>query len=123
MASIIQINTESRGNYLPLGKRTDIIGRSETVSMQVLDEQVSRKHLKIRFDESTGRHLASDMNSHNGVFVNDCKIEDEVELKEGDVIRIGSAELFYMEKDFDDAQSALHHYKKVGERVKPTMMK
>ena len=50
------------------------------------------------------------------------KIDQEVELKEGDVIRIGSAELFYMNQDFDDAQSALHHYKQVGERAKPTMI-
>ena len=122
MASIIQTNTEDQGSYLPLGKRTNVIGRSEALPMQILDDQISRKHLKIRFEESTGRHLASDMNSHNGVFVNDRKIEDEIELKEGDVLRIGSAELFYTDKDFDDAQNALNHYKKFGERAKPTMM-
>ncbi len=122
MASIIQTNTEHKGNYLPLGKRTNVIGRSEALPMQILDDQISRKHLKIHFEEGTGRHVASDMNSRNGVFVNDRKIEQEIELKEGDVLRIGSAELFYTGKDFDDAQSALHHYKKVGERAKPTMM-
>ena len=122
MASIIQTNTEEQGNYLPLGKRTNIIGRSEALPMQILDDQISRKHLKIRYEESTGRHLASDMSSHNGVFVNDRKIDQEIELKEGDVLRIGSAELFYTGKDFDDAKSALHHYKKVGERAKPTIV-
>ena len=122
MASIIQVNTEDKGSYLPLGKRTNVIGRSEALPMQILDEQVSRKHLKVRFDENTGRHLASDMNSRNGVFLNNLKIEEEVELKEGDIIRIGGAELFYTDLDFDDAQSALHHYKKVGERAKPTMI-
>ncbi len=122
MASILQTNTENQGNYLPLGKRTNIIGRSEALPMQILDDQVSRKHLKIRYEESTGRHLASDMSSHNGVFVNDQKIDQEIELKEGDILRIGSAELFYTDKDFDDAQNALNHYKKFGERAKPTMM-
>ena len=122
MASIIQSDTNTHGHYLPLGKRTSIIGRSEALPLQILDNQVSRKHLKIHYDESTGRHLASDMHSHNGVFVNGRKIEEQVELKEGDVIRIGSAGLLYTEKDFDDAQSALHHYKKVGERAKPTIM-
>jgi len=122
MASIIQTNTENRGNYLPLGKRTNIIGRSETLPMQILDDQVSRKHLKIRYEEGSGRHVVSDMGSHNGVFVNGRKIEQDRDLVEGDIIRIGSAELFYTDKDFDDAQNALNHYKKVGERAKPTMM-
>ena len=122
MASIIQSDTDTRGHYLPLGKRTSIIGRSEALPLQILDSQVSRKHLKIHYDEGTGQHLASDMHSRNGVFVNGRKIEEEVELAEGDVIRIGSAELWYTQKDFDDAQSALHHYKKVGERARPTIV-
>lgn len=121
MASIIQYNSEEQVNYLPLGKRTNVIGRSEALPLQVLDSQVSRKHLKISYDETTDTHLASDMQSRNGVFVNGQQIEQETQLVEGDVIRIGSTELLYTSKDFDDAQSALYHYKKVGERGRPTL--
>ena len=123
MASIIQTSTENQENYLPLGRRINIIGRSETLNMQILDEQVSRKHLKIHYDQSTERHLASDMKSRHGVFVNGRKIEEETALQEGDIIRIGNTELFYTDEDFDDAKSALHHYKKRGERSTPTMTK
>ena len=122
MASIIYSTVDKQGRYLPLGRRINIIGRSEALSMQVLDDQVSRKHLKIRYEESTGQHLASDMNSHNGVSINGKKIGEETALKEGDLVRVGTTDLLFTETDFDDEQSALHHYKKVGERAKPTMM-
>jgi len=123
MASIILSNADGQGKYLPLGRRISVIGRLESLPLQVLDDQVSRKHLRIRFDESTGRYLATDLGSRNGVFVNGHKIEEEIELKEGDVVRIGNSDLLFTEKDFDDTQSALHHFKKAGERSKPTMMK
>lgn len=122
MASIIQYNSEEQVDYLPLGKRTSVIGRSEALPLQVLDDQVSRKHLRIRYDEGTDTHLASDMGSRNGVFVNDRKIESEAQLVEGDIIRIGNSELLYTDSDFDDAESALHHFKKAGERSRPTMV-
>lgn len=122
MASIIYSTLDKQGRYLPLGKRVNVIGRSEALSMQLLDDQVSRKHLKIRHEESTGQHLASDMKSHNGVSVNGRKIEEETALKEGDLLRVGNTDLLFTESDFDDEQSALHHYKKVGERAKPTIV-
>ncbi len=122
MASIIMSNSEEQAEYLPLGRRTSIIGRLESLPLQVLDDQVSRKHLRVRFDESSGRYLAGDMDSRNGVSVNGRKIEGEAELQEGDIIRIGNTDLVFTEKDFDDAQSALHHYKKVGERSRPTIV-
>lgn len=123
MASIIQWSTDNHGNYLPLGKRVNIIGCLESLPLQVLDEQVSRKHLRIRYNEGTQRHLASDMNSRNGVFVNGRKIQEETPLGEGDIIHIGNTELLYTDQDFDDTESALHYYKKVGERSKPTMVR
>jgi hypothetical protein len=43
-------------------------------------------------------------------------------LKDGDEIRIGQTTLLYTEKDFDNSESALSHFKKVGERQRPTMI-
>ena len=122
MACIIQSDVDGQGNYLTLGKRTSVIGRSESLPMQVLDDKVSRKHLRIRYDEATGRYLADDMNSRHGVFVNGQQIKSETELNEGDVLRIGNTNLLFTEKDFDDSESALHYYKKVGERDRPTFI-
>jgi pSer/pThr/pTyr-binding forkhead associated (FHA) protein len=62
------------------------------------------------------------MNSKHGVIINNQKITEQITLKEGDQIRIGQTTLLYTEKDFDDRESALSHFKKVGERQRPTMI-
>ena len=122
MASIIVTTGEHKGEYLPLGRRTNVIGRAEALPMQILDDMVSRKHLRIKYDENTNEHNAEDMNSKHGVFINNRKITELTALKEGDEIRIGQTTLLYTDKDFDDSESALSHFKKVGERQRPTMI-
>jgi pSer/pThr/pTyr-binding forkhead associated (FHA) protein len=122
MASIIITTGEHKGEYLPLGRRTNVIGRAEALPMQILDDMVSRKHLRIRYDENTNEHYAEDMNSKHGVLINNRKITELTVLKEGDQIRIGQTTLLFTEKDFDDSESALSHFKKVGERQRPTMI-
>lgn len=122
MASIIITSGEQKGEYLPLGRRINVIGRAEALPMQILDDMVSRKHLRIRYDETTGEHSAEDMDSKHGVFVNNRKLTALTVLREGDEIRIGQTTLMFTEKDFEDRQSALEHYKKAGERQRPTMM-
>ena len=122
MASIIVTSGEQKGEYLPLGRRTNVIGRAEALPMQILDDMVSRKHLRIWYDEKTNEHSAEDMNSKHGVIINNKKITEITTLKEGDQIRIGQTTLLYTEKDFDDSESALSHFKKIGERQRPTMI-
>ena len=122
MPSIIHKSSDDQAHYLPLGRRTNVIGRSESLPMQILDNKVSRKHLRIRFDEDTGRYLAGDMESRHGVFVNGRQITEETELNDGDTVRIGTSDLLFTEEDFDDAQSALRFYKKTGERDRPTFI-
>ncbi|UCC98773.1 MAG: FHA domain-containing protein [Phycisphaerales bacterium] len=122
MASIIITSGEKKGEFLPLGRRTNVIGRAEALPMQVLDDMVSRKHLRIRYDETARGHAAEDMDSKHGVFINNRKITELTPLKEGDQIRIGQTTLLFTEKDFDDRESALAHYKKAGEGQRPTMI-
>lgn len=116
MPSLIITSGKQEGSYYPLGRRTNVIGRDEALPIQVLDHMVSRKHLQIRFDEKTGRYCAFDMKSRNGVYVNNEKITGEVALSDGDVILIGFTALLFADRDFKDKDSALRHYKKVGER-------
>jgi len=122
MASIIVISGEQKGEFLPLGRRVNVIGRAESLPIQILDDMVSRKHLRIRYNENTHEHSAEDMSSKHGVIINNQKITGQTTLKEGDQIRIGQTTLLYTEKDFDDRESALSHFKKVGERQRPTMI-
>ena len=122
MASIIIMSGPKKGDYYPLGQRTNVIGRDEALLIQILDEHVSRKHLQIHFDKDKGQYLALDMKSKHGVFINGGKINNETALADGDQIYIGQTDLLFTEKDFIDRESALSHFKKVGERFRPTMI-
>jgi pSer/pThr/pTyr-binding forkhead associated (FHA) protein len=86
-----------------------------------VDEHISRKHLQIRFDKDNEYH-ALDMKSKHGVFIDGNKIDCETVLAEGNQIKIGETTLFFTLQDFPDRESALSHYKKVGERSRPTVI-
>jgi pSer/pThr/pTyr-binding forkhead associated (FHA) protein len=122
MASLIITSGEQKGEYLLLGNRINVIGRAESLPMQILDDMISRKHLRIRYDENSNQHFAEDMESKHGVIINNHKITQLTPLKEGDQIVIGQTTLMYTNEDFDSSESALEHYKKVGERQRPTML-
>ena len=120
MASLFIISGDRKGSYYPLGHRTNVVGRNEALPIQILDDLVSRKHLQIRYDKQQDKHYAVDMKSRHGVFINDRKIAEETALVDGDEILVGQTTLLFTEKDFDDRESALSHFKKVGERMRPT---
>ena len=120
MASVIVTTGDQKGEFLPLGRRISVIGRAENLPLQVRDNRVSRKHLRIRFDEETEDYFAEDMGSHNGVYINNKKIAEKTLLAEGDMILIGTTILMFTQEDFDDKDSALMHYKKAGEQMRVT---
>ena len=122
MASIIIVSGTQKGDYYPLGHRTNVVGRDEGVPIQILDEHVSRKHMQIRFDKDKERYYALDMKSKHGVFINGSNINQETALVDADIIDIGQTTLLYTERDFTDRESALSHFKKVGERMRPTVL-
>jgi pSer/pThr/pTyr-binding forkhead associated (FHA) protein len=122
MASLIINAGPHKGNYFPLGKRTNVVGRDEGAQIQLLDDHVSRKHVQIRFDKDSEKYYAQDLKSRHGVFVNGQRISAEALLKEEDLIDVGSTTLFFTLKDFADKQSALAYHKTVGERFRGTLM-
>jgi pSer/pThr/pTyr-binding forkhead associated (FHA) protein len=120
MASIIITSGPQKGNFYPLGQRTNVIGRAEALPIQILDDLVSRRHMQICYDKDRKQYYALDMKSKHGVFINGGKITKEAILVDGDEILIGQTTLLFTDKDFVDRESALSHFKKVGERMRPT---
>jgi len=104
MASIIIISGEQKGEFLPLRRRTSVIGRAENLPLQLLDDLVSRKHLRIRFDEATERYDAEDMDSSHGVFINRSRISQATPLAEGDELLVGQTTLLFTLEDFDQSR-------------------
>ena len=121
MPSIIVVSGPQKGYYYPLGRRTNVIGRDEALPIQILDELVSRKHMQIRFDKDNNKYSAIDMKSKHGVFINGQKINSETILTDGDHITIGNTHLLFTTKDFEDRESALSYYKRIGERIHTTL--
>ena len=119
MPSIIIVAGPNEGDYYPIAHGTVVVGRQETCPIQIADDRVSRKHLQIRHEDGT--HIASDMKSANGVWINGRKIDAECGLADEDEIVIGDSKLVYITCEFPDRDSAFSHYKQRGQRNCPTI--
>ncbi len=116
MATLIVTTGPCEGKTYPLETSSLIsVGRDDQCSFQLVDDEVSRRHLQIRFDPDKRVHFAVDMRSANGVFINGARITGDRQLDEGDVIRIGQSEIRYTEDDVTDIDLALDHFKKTDE--------
>lgn len=86
VASFFFTHGSLAGKEIPLTGDTFFVGRSQSNSLVLADQSVSRKHAVINFLD--GKYIISDLNSLKGIYVNGRKIE-EVELTPGDIINIG----------------------------------
>ena len=78
----------------PNGARTEVtssfmIGRSSRCHLRLPGIQASREHALLSFDPSGRCWWLSDLNSTNGSYLNDRKIQTASRLRPGDRIRIG----------------------------------
>jgi len=75
------------------------IGRDVANDIVITDSKVSRNHLQISNED--GHFTITDLGSTNGTFVNGCKIDGEIEICVGDIIKIGNTVLTW-EKFFEE---------------------
>ncbi|MHC4108345.1 MAG: FHA domain-containing protein [Planctomycetota bacterium] len=126
MASLLVFSGPHKGDFYPLDKgRATVIGRGEDCHIQIVDEQISRSHLKILFDGSDNSYQAVDMSSANGSFIDNRKITGPVRLTGDTIIRIGDSEVMFTRMNFDSRASALQYYereRKRGELEKDTLI-
>ena len=108
--------------HFPLVEPITSLGRDDDCTIQILDDQVSRKHLQVRLDRTTNSHFAGDYRSANGVFVNGKQIVADTPLKDGDRIRIGTTTLMYLAADHQTQTDALAAAKKKDEWMRVTAM-
>lgn len=74
------------GRVFPLDKDTIVLGRHPECDIVVDLGAVSRQHAKIV--TAQGDSFVEDLNSRNGTFVNDERVEGRRKLKQGDELRI-----------------------------------
>ncbi len=72
------------------------LGRHGDNDIVIKDQFISKKHFNIIQDE--GKFYLEDLNSANGTYLNSDKIYDIMELKNGDIIRVGQIEFLFVNR-------------------------
>ncbi|MGK0219989.1 MAG: pSer/pThr/pTyr-binding forkhead associated (FHA) protein [Planctomycetota bacterium] len=98
LAYLDVIDGPARGLWYGLAGQNVTIGRDVSCAISIADSRISRRHLQIAYERSSGRHLAVDVGSSNGVSVNGTRLRRGVQLmlEDGDEIGIGGSKLRYM---------------------------
>jgi transcriptional regulator with AAA-type ATPase domain/pSer/pThr/pTyr-binding forkhead associated (FHA) protein len=90
------VRGESNPQKMFLGMERVKIGRSGYNDLVLPDGKVSREHAEICFEN--GRYLIVDLNSTNGLFVNDALVQ-KIPLKSGDRLTIGDTKLLFFQQE------------------------
>ncbi len=75
-------------------KKSFIIGRGENCEVRipyVTDSNISREHCEVSIIND--KIVIKDLNSSNGIFVNEAKIITEKTLKNNDILKVGETNL------------------------------
>lgn len=95
-ATLLVIQGTDQGLRFELDGSEVTLGRGALNPIRLRDDEVSRTHAKIRYDESAGSFVISDRNSSNGTFVNGERIQTD-KLVDGDQIAIGRTAFLFQE--------------------------
>jgi pSer/pThr/pTyr-binding forkhead associated (FHA) protein len=95
-----------RGKEIPLESGEYVIGRAPGSDVLVDEPRVSRRHARLLVNDTTA--LLEDLQSENGVFVNEQRIRRSVRLSDGDRILVGTQEIVFVvgPADWDAARSS-----------------
>lgn len=74
------------GHAVPLGREL-LLGRDPAADLVLDDEQVSRRHARLRLDD--GKAVLEDLGSANGTFVNDRQVHGPMPVTPGDEVLLG----------------------------------
>src|SRR5688572_7294116 len=91
---LIVISGPGLGERRELGEHDVEIGRSESCTLCINSDQVSRRHANVL--RIAGQYVVTDLGSTNGTYVNESKVKT-IELRDGDQIRIGKTVIKYTE--------------------------
>ena len=92
------------GRRVTLAQPTAVVGRHSAAEVRLAYADVSRRHCRLAFAD--GAWHVCDLESLNGIFVNDVRIQSAT-LTEGDRIRIGEATLVVTDAPVPDAEAGV----------------
>ena len=86
---IVALNGQHKGEDFRLRVGKNVIGTAADCDVVLSDKKLSRKHATIRYEG--GEFQIADLDSSNGCFVNDEKIQKH-DLIDNDIIKLGDIE-------------------------------
>ena len=89
------IGPEKKGKHIELEKAEVTIGRGPDCEIQLLVENVSRRHARILYYNE--EYLIEDLGSKNGIYINGIKVEKCI-LRKHDIIEIGGVKILFVEE-------------------------
>jgi len=85
----------SAGKELTFRVKQFVIGRADECNLRPQSDTISRRHCVIAISESQASIL--DLGSRNGTIVNEDRADTPIQLKVGDIVRIGSLKFQILE--------------------------
>jgi hypothetical protein len=86
-------------------EQTIVIGRQAQCDLSLQDNDVSRAHAEVSFEE--GQYMLRDLGSTNGTFLNGKEISEPTPLTPGDKIEVGPREVTFCELQGEAADSSV----------------
>src|SRR5262245_26482352 len=106
MAKLIVNPTSSSKREVPLARTLLSIGRDPSNDIVLPDAMVSRRHAVIEYRGS--QYFLRDCNSSNGSLVNGDRVSER-NLRDGDLVAIGTARLLFREEVEDSGAKVVPH--------------
>ncbi len=101
-AFLVGLSGRHAGKLFRLRSGENIIGRASSALVRLDEKAASYQHAKLLLN-SRGCFVV-DLESTNGTFVNDSRVEEAVELRAGDVVRCGTSNFGFLTDAEDDEQ-------------------
>ncbi|MHB1422498.1 MAG: FHA domain-containing protein [Gemmataceae bacterium] len=87
LSLVVQTSGPSKGKVITINASQFVIGRDPSCQLRPASIHISKRHCAlVRQDDKV---FVRDFGSTNGTFVNDRQIKGEIELRDGDQLRVG----------------------------------
>jgi diguanylate cyclase (GGDEF)-like protein len=97
-ACLLAVGGVINGTIFDLQPGITTCGRNADNTIALEFQGISRAHFQLQLSADSQKAVVKDLGSSNGTFVNNTKIEGAVEVRRGDMIKIGSIALKYLPK-------------------------
>lgn len=96
-AALLVVGGDLNGTIFDITGGEVTVGRNPDNTIPLEFNGISRYHFKV-VSQDGNNHFVQDAGSRNGTFLNNKKIEGQVQLQKGDMIKLGNIALKYLPK-------------------------